>query len=207
MADADDVLVRARWRDLPALALVAGQAMARRPFGAPAAWVLGVAGWPLWWVILVLQHPYLWCAPRRALVAIRPPAAPRWPGVRLMLAGPGVLGSLIGLSWTLWRPLFWSAVVSAVVGLVVYAGPYRGRLLAGPTARHLAPPVNVAMAAAARRGSGLLGKTGALLRARHPGSPVELVARDEDLVALYADQLGLTQVTPGRGRMTGVIPR
>lgn len=202
-----DALVPARRRDLPALALVAGQAMGRRAFGPYLSWVLGVVGWPLWWMTLVLQRPHLWCVPRRSLVAIRPPDAARWPGVRPLLLGPGLVGSLMGLSWDLWRPLFWTLMVAVVVGVLVLAWPYPGRLLAGPKPLHPAPTVHVSMAATIRRGSGLLGRTRDIVQARHPDTLVELVARDDDLVALYAEHLGVTQVTPRRGRMVGMVPR
>lgn len=199
------VLVRARWSDLPVLALIVGQAMGRRALGARVAWVLGVAGWPLWLVTLVLQRPHLWCLRRRALIVIRPPNASRLPAAHLVLLGPGVAGALFGMSWVLARPLFWSLVASLGLWLLVSACPYPGRLLAGPKVQHTEPPVRVATAASIRRGTGLLSAACDLVRAHHPGAPLELVARDEDLVVLYAEHCGVAQVTPHRGRMSGVI--
>lgn len=199
-------LVRARWSDLPVLAVIAGQAMSRRAFGGRLAWVLGVAGWPLWFVMLVLQRPHLWCLRRRALISIRPPDASRLPAAHLVLLGPGAVGALIGMSWILARPVSLALIASLGAGLLVYACPYPGRLLAGPKVQHAAPPVRVATAASIRRGTGLLDAACDLVWAHHPGAPLELVARDEELVVLYAEHCGVAQVAPHRGRMIGVVP-
>lgn len=207
MPTTDDVLAPVRLRDIPALALIVGQAMGRQPFGVTLAWALAVVSWPFWWATLTVQHPHLWHARYRCVVAIRPPGMRTWPGLRLFLLGPGLLGALVATSWTEARPLYWALLAGVGAGLIVSAGHYRGRLRAGAQYEHPKPPVVIATAASIRRGSGLLDKTRALLRARHPGAALELVARDSDLVRLYAERLGVHQVAPGKGRMVGEVPR
>lgn len=123
-----------------------------------------------------------------------------------MLA-PIVLGSVVGVCVMFWRPVFWGLVGSILIGLLLYAGPCRGRLAAGPKVHHATPPVSISMAASVRQGSGLLDTTRQQVEELYPGAPVDIVARDEDLVVLYAERLGVTQVRPGRGRMIGVVAR
>jgi hypothetical protein len=57
-----------------------------------------------------------------------------------------------------------------------------------------------------RRGSDLLHHAWARVTTGYPGLPMELDARDRDLVALYSRMLPISQVTPGRGRMVGTVP-
>ncbi len=208
MPATDDVLVPVRVRDIPALALVAGQAMGRRPFGVMLAWLLALVGWPFWSAMLTMQYRHLWHVRHRSVIAVRPPGVRHWPGIGAVLLGPGLLGALIGISWTSARPLFWTLMTGVVAGLVVSGGPYSGRLRAGPQHQHPSPPVVVSMAASIRRGSGLLDKASTLISARFPGAPLDLTARDVELLELYALRFGVYQVRPGKGRMIGhVSPR
>lgn len=199
------MLVRARGRDLPALALVAARAMARRPFGAVVGWPLAVLGWPVWLVLLILLSRHLWRLDRRAVIAIHAPEDSRVPAWHL-LGAPLVIGTAMGVSLVLWPPAFWLGVGSVAAFLVVDAGLYPGRLIAGPRVTHARPPVRISLAASAHRGSGLLHLTRVHLIAAYPGLPMELDARDRDLVANYSRMLSVSQVTPGRGRMTGAVP-
>ena len=199
------MLVRARGRDLPALALVAARAMARRPFGAVVGWPLAVLGWPVWLVLLILLSRHLWRLDRRAVIAIHAPEDSRVPAWHL-LGAPLVIGTAMGVSLVLWPPAFWLGVGSVAAFLVVDAGLYPGRLIAGPKVAHVRPPLGISIAASEHRGSGLLHHTRVHLAAQYPGLPMELVARDRDLVALYSRMLAISQVTPGRARMVGTVP-
>lgn len=199
------MLVRARGRDLPALALVAARAMARRPFGTVIGWPLAILGWPIWLALLILLSGHLWRIEQHAVIAIRAPEAPRFPALHL-LGGPLLIGTAMGISLVLWPPAFWLGVGSVAAFLMVNAGPYPGRLVAGPKVAHVRPPLGISIAASEHRGSGLLHHTRVHLAAQYPGLPMELVARDRDLVALYSRMLAISQVTPGRGRMVATVP-
>ena len=199
------MLVRARGRDLPALALVAARAMARRPFGAVVGWPLAVLGWPVWLALLILLSRHLWRLERRAVIAIHAPEDLRFPAWQL-LGAPLVIGTAMGVSLVLWPPAFWLGVGSVATFLVVYAGLYPGRLVAGPRVTQARPPLRISLAASAHRGAGLLHCARVHVTARYPSMPMELDARDRDLVALYSRMLPVSQVTLGRGRMIGTIP-
>lgn len=199
------MLVRARGRDLPALALVAARAMARRPFGAVIGWPLAVLGWPVWLMLLILLSRHLWRLERHAVIAIHAPDASRFPAWH-QLGAPLVIGTAMGVSLVLWPPAFWLGVGSVATFLVVHAGLYPGRLVAGSRVTHARPPLRISLAASLHRGSGLLHRARVHVTVRYPGLPMELDARDRDLVALYSRMLPIRQVTPGRGRMVGTVP-
>lgn len=198
------MLVRARGRDLPVLALVAARAMARRPFGTVIGWPLAIVSWPIWLALLIVLSGQLWRLERHAVIAIHAPGASRLPALHLLCAPLGV-GAAMGVSYVLWPPAFWLGVGSVAAFTVVNAGLYRGRLAAGPRVTHARPPLRISLAASVHRGSGLLHHTWAHVTAGYPGLPMELDARDRDLVALYSRLLPLRQVTLGRGRMVGTV--
>ncbi|NMM24001.1 MAG: hypothetical protein HHJ11_10960 [Phycicoccus sp.] len=199
------MLVRARGRDLPALALVAARAMARRPFGAVIGWPLAVIGWPIWLVLLISLSGHLWRLERHSVIAIHAPDASRFPAWHL-LGAPLVIGTAMGVSLVLWPPAFWLGVGSVATFLLVCAGLYPGRLVAGPKVTQARPPLRISLAASVHRGSGLLHCSRVHVTARYPSLPIELDARDRDLVALYSRMLPVSQVTLGRGRMIGTVP-
>ena len=199
------MLVRARGRGLPPLAMVAARAMARRPFGAVVGWPLAVLGWPVWFVLLILLSGDLWRLERRAVIAIRAPEASRFPAWHL-LGAPLVIGTAMGVSLVLWPPAFWLGVGSVAAFLVVYSRLYPGRLIAGPRVTRARPPLRISLVASVHRGSGLLHRARLHVTAEYPSLPMELVARDRDLVALYSRMLPVSQVTRGRGRMIGTMP-
>jgi len=164
------MLVRGRGRDLPALALVAARAMARRPFGAVFGWPLAVLGWPVWLALLILLSRHLWRLERRAVIAIHAPADSRFPAWHL-LGAPLVIGTAMGVSLVLWPPSFWLGVGSVATFLVVYAGLYPGRLVAGPRVTQARPPLRISLAASVHRGSGLLHCARVHVTAGYPSLP------------------------------------
>lgn len=198
-------LVRARGRDLPVLALVAGAAMATRPFGRWLRWPLAAISWPCWLIVLWLSTPHVWRIRHRAVVSIYPPGMHRRPGWRRIaafLAAVPPLGVILGALLPVERVLLGLGVV--VFGfLLVYVGLYPGRLTAGPKAAHVSPPVVIDMAASVRDGSGVLTATERFVDGAWPGAELEVVARDATLATLYAERWALTQVTKGHGRMVG----
>lgn len=124
-------LASATWRDLPALALVAGRAFARRPFGSRAGFGLAVLGWPLWWVLVAVYRPHLWHLERRGLVVIDPPGASKRP--KELFAVPLALGALWGPTVAMvGAPAVATMLASVTAFIVALAGPYPGRLRAGP---------------------------------------------------------------------------
>lgn len=200
-----DELQPATWRDLPALALVAGRAFARRPFGNTGGLVLAVLGWPLWWVLVAVHRTHLWHLNRRALVAIYPPGASRRP--KELLVVPLAFGAL----WGLLVAIFGAPALAAVLGIVAVfvvtlCGLYPGRLRAGRALVDEGDLIYIALAAAACPGTGLLRATFNHLVARHGGVGIGLAARDRDVAARYGRHWGLRTVAEDRGRMVGVVP-
>ncbi|WP_207219045.1 hypothetical protein, partial [Pengzhenrongella frigida] len=117
-----------------------------------------------------------------------------------------VMALVMDVSLFLWPPVFWLGVASVAAFLLVDSGMYPGRLVAGPRLTHGEPKLFISAAAAEHRGSGLLHRVRVHLAGRYPGVPMELVARDRDLVAIYSRKLAMSQVTPGQGRMIGIVP-
>lgn len=179
--------------------------MARRPFGTVIGWLLAVIGWPIWLAVLILLSGDLWHLERHAMIAVHAPEASQFPALHL-LGAPLVIGIAMGISLVLWPPAFWLGVGSVAAFLLVNAGLYPGRLVAGPRVTQVRPPIVISMAAAEHRGSGLLHHVRVHLTDRYPGLPMEFVARDRDLVAVYSRILAIGQVTPGQGRMIGTVP-
>lgn len=199
------MMVRARGRDLPALALDIAWAMARQPFGTVIGWPLAILGWPIWLAVVTMLSGDLWHIERHAMIAIRPPETSRIPALR-QLRGLLVMALVMGVSLVVWPPVFWLGVASVAAFLLVDAGMYPGRLVAGPRLTHGGQSLLISAAAAEHRGSGLLRHVRVHLTDRYPGLPMELVARDSDLVAVYSRMLAMSQVAPGQGRMIGTVP-
>ena len=197
-------LVRAGDRDLPVLALVAAQAMARQPFGTVFGWPLAIFGWPMWLAMLNLLSGKLWHLERRAMIATRARETSRFPALHL-LGGPLVIGTVMGVSLALWPPVFWLGVGSVTAFLLVNVGSYPGRLVAGPRVSHENPPLFISATAAEHQGSGLLHHGRVHLTDQYPGLPQELVARDRDLVAVYSRMLAISRVIPGQGRIIDTV--
>lgn len=202
-ADIAPRLQRARSRDLPALALMLGRAMARRPYGPLAAWPLAVLGWPVWWVLLDQSMPHVWHLNRQAVATIAPPGAPRVAGLRRLGAVLTVAVPL-GIATGTWRAGLWIDLAIVTAFLLTYLGWYPGRLRAGPRAQHPSPPVSIGTVASSHPCSGILRATQGHVNRNYPGQSVETVARDSELVRLYARVGNLRQITPGCGRMAGV---
>lgn len=198
-------LAPATWRDLPALALVAGRAFARRPFGNRAGFVLAVLGWPLWWVLVAVYRPHLWHLERRALVAIYPPGASKRP--KELFVVPLAYGAAWGIAVaTIGAPALVPQIAIVAAFVIAVVGPYPGRLRAGRPRPGQGQPLHIALAAAASARTGLLRATSNHLVARYRGEVIDLSARDRDLAAIYSRIWGLRAVDPERGRMRGVVP-
>jgi len=178
--------------------------MARQPFGTVIGWPLAILGWPMWLAVLTMLSGDLWHLERRAMIAIRAPETSRIPALH-QLRGLFVMALVMGVSRVVWPPVFWLGVASVAAFLFVDAGMYPGRLVAGPRLTHGDPKLFISAAAAEHRGSGLLHHVRVHLADRYPGLPMELVARDRDLVAVYSRMLAMSQVAPGQGRMIGTV--
>ncbi len=203
-ADTAPRLQRARSRDLPALALMLGRAMARRPYGPVAAWPLAVLGWPVWWVLLDQSMPHVWHLNRQAVATIAPPGAPRVAGLRRLGAVLTVAVPL-GIATGTWRAGPWIDLAIVTAFLLTYLGWYPGRLRAGPRVQRPSPPVIIGTVAASHPGSGILRATERHVEESSPGQLIELVARDATLVAVYARAWDLRMVTKDLGRMVGRV--
>lgn len=203
-ADTAPRLQRARSRDLPALALMLGRAMARRPYGAVAGWLLAVLGWPVWWVLLDQSMPHVWHLNRQAVATIAPPGAPRVAGVR-RLGAVLTVAVPIGIATGTWPATIWMDLAIVTAFLLTYLGWYPGRLRAGPRVHHSNPPVIIGTVASSHPGSGILRATQGHVDRNYPSHSVETVARDSELVRLYARVGNLRQIIPGRGRMNGSV--
>jgi hypothetical protein len=191
----------ATWRDLPALALVAGRASARRAFGNRAghAWLADVVG------ARRGAPPALWHLDRRGPVAIYPPGASKRSTEVFMVplasgAASGVTVATIGV------PALASMLAIIAAFVIALAGPYHGRLRAGRTQPRRGQRLHIALAAAIGPRTGLLRATSAHLVARYRGELIDLAARDRDVADVYIRRWGLRAVDPERGRMMGVVP-
>lgn len=210
------------WSDLPRAAQMVARAYLRAPAGhlpRPARRLLEALVSIAFYVSLAVYRPLVryWRDPndprRQIVVSIIPNRARALPVFRLLVGLTAASVVLLGTTELAYRSAIAAAVLLILIGAasvvtlalltasLMAVWPYHGRILRpGPGV----PGTDLTAGLAASTAPAGMRAVRAHLLAHHHGQRLTVTARDAHARAVYG-RLGLTVVTAGRGRMTGIV--